>query len=184
MPGQPQAWQWEKNLPAWPAHSILIPAVLHWSAGEQERDGGDKGLRVQGVPSVGLTMILAVPPSAPILPRQMGFWQKRLGSWARWWNIPTLTEPSSVPELVEHLVLQTSWPIKYRLTRGHERASGRQTKDARSHRCLLTSKSALGRSQNMGIWIDLIMWQKLPKKFILNSQEHESTKPYCKCRWS
>ena len=32
-----------------------------------------------------------------ILQRQIWFWQKWLSSWARWWNIPSLSQPNPSP---------------------------------------------------------------------------------------
>ena len=42
--------------------------------------------------SVGLTLILVVPPSAQFC--LMGIWQNWLNSWARWWNIPNQIQPN------------------------------------------------------------------------------------------
>ena len=43
---------------------------------------------------VGLTLILDVTPICLILHGQVGFLRKRLSNWARWWNIPNLSQPN------------------------------------------------------------------------------------------
>ena len=48
----------------------------------------------------------------PILPGLMGIWQKRLGSWARWWNIEIKVNPTTVYEDMCHPVQwQPSHPL-------------------------------------------------------------------------
>ena len=44
-----------------------------------------------------------------ILPGLMGIWQKRLGSWARWWNSQIHVNRTQVQDQMDHPVF---WPEK------------------------------------------------------------------------
>ena len=47
---------------------------------------------------------------SPILLRLMGIWQKRLGSWASWWNTEIKVNPTQVYEDMGHTVyLDPNW---------------------------------------------------------------------------
>ena len=50
----------------------------------------------------------------PILPGLKGIWQKRLGSWARWWNTEIKVNPTQVYEHMGRLVLISALILRSR----------------------------------------------------------------------
>ena len=55
------------------------------------------GCSISSRTMVGLTLIFAVPLSAWFCLGRWFFWQKRPSNWARWWNIPHLSQPYPSP---------------------------------------------------------------------------------------